>query len=173
MPTVFYSVQGMRERGLVANGRVSAVVGRSFAVPPSSRPTRIRSHKDIVAFLHYDTGDGVLASFLGEIIEKIGYDGYVEVKRGGEGKPYFVEYGGYVSDGRHPRDIQSEVRALKNAFDVATTSQERDLIERGIAELVGGYCCVWINTLLLDDFDKTRSLILHALKNLKIEIARQ
>ena len=53
---------------------------------------RIRSKKDSIAFFEQETGDRELALLLADVAERNGKDGYTDVRQGGSGHPYAVEY---------------------------------------------------------------------------------
>jgi hypothetical protein len=89
--------------------------------------TRIRSKKDLIAFLQQETGDQELALLLADVAERIGKDGCIDVRQGGSGNPYAVEYAERVG----------ELDRLKEALKGATSDDERDRLERQIAWLAG------------------------------------
>lgn len=97
--------------------------------PPtqSAGVPRIRSKKDLIAFLQQETGDQQLALLLADVAERIGKDGCIDVRRGGSGSPYADEYAERVG----------ELDRLKEALKGATSDGERDRLQRQIAWLAG------------------------------------
>ena len=94
---------------------------QSGAVP------RIRSKKDLIAFLQQETGDRDLALLLADVAESIGRDGYIDVRQGGSGDRYAVEY----------KERPAELDRLKEALTTAISNDERGRLERQIAWLGG------------------------------------
>jgi hypothetical protein len=94
---------------------------------PSADGPRIRSKKDLIAFLQQETGERDLAVLLADAAEAIGKDGYVDVRQGGSGNRYAVEY----------QERPAELDRLKAALKSATSNDERDQLETQIAWLGG------------------------------------
>lgn len=128
---------------------------------------RIRTKHDVVAFFQEATKDSDLADFLTDVVEHIGSHGYIEVRRGGNGKPYAAEYQVCPSDGRRKEDIQAELNALQESLNSAISDDERDHVEQQIAQLAGGVCTVWINTMLSADFEERSRLVSDSFRKLK------
>jgi hypothetical protein len=121
--------------------------------------SRIRTKHDVVAFFQEATNDADLTAFLTGVAEHIGSYGYIEVRRGGTGRPYAAEYQTCSPDDRRAGDIQSELNHLQKSFKTAIADEERDRIERQIAHLAGAVCTVWINTMLPADFEERSRLV--------------
>lgn len=94
---------------------------------PSAEVPRIRSKKDLIAFLQQEIGDRDLALLLADAAEAIGRDGYIDVRQGGSGNRYAVEY----------KERPAELGRLKEALKSVTSNDERDRLERQIAWLGG------------------------------------
>ena len=82
---------------------------------------RIRSKKDAIAFFQQETGDQELALLLIDVAERIGRDGCIDVRQGGSGNPYAVEYEHRseeecAADRRSSREIKAEIDRLKEAL---------------------------------------------------------
>ena len=137
---------------------------------PDAQP-RIRNARDLKAFLLGATHDERLAQFLAEVAEKVGRDGYLDIERGGAGKPYAAEYKWREDDSRKSSEIQAEYQSLRERLASAPSESERDQLERQLAELAGGVCTIRINVPSADEFERLRSLIAVTWKRLK-EIAR-
>lgn len=118
------------------------------------------------------TKDERLAEFLVEITKQVGRDGYIEVERGVNGRPYSVEYQKCPDDPRTTAEVQSEYRSLKQAFALAQTDVDRDRIDRQIAELAGGCCTIRLNVMTSDEFSRQKTLIINTWSQLK-EITRK
>jgi hypothetical protein len=138
----------------------------------SADAPRIRSRKDAIAFFQRETGDHELALLLFDVAERIGRDGYIDVRQGGSGNPYAVEYEERAEeeraeDKRSPWEIKAELDRLKEALKRATSDDERDRLERQVAWLAGGICTFWINVTPSADYERQRSLIKESFKKLK------
>jgi hypothetical protein len=132
---------------------------------------RISSRKEAIAFLQRETGDQGLALLLIEAAERIGRDGYIDVRQGGNGNPYAVEYEErtaeeVAADRRTSREIRAELDRLKEALRSATSDDERDRLERQIAWLAGGICTIWINVTPSADYERQRRLIKESFRKL-------
>jgi len=138
---------------------------------PENAP-RIRSEKELKEFLMGATKDDKLADFLMGVINQIGSEGYLEVERGGNGRPYSAEYQKCSEDSRKTADIQVEYRSLKQAFELAHTDADRNRIDRQIAELAGGCCVIRLNVMTSDEFNRRKALIINTWSKVK-EITRR
>ncbi len=133
---------------------------------------RIRSKKDAIAFFQQETGDRELALLLIDVAERIGKLGFIDVKQGGNGNPYEVEYEHRseeerAADPRSGREIKAEIDRLKEALKSATSDDERDRLERQIARLVGGVAVFWINVTSSADYERQRRLIKESFRKLR------
>jgi hypothetical protein len=142
--------------------------------PPtqSANVTRIRSKKDLIAFLQQETGDRDLTLLLADVAEAIGRDGCIDVRQGGSGSPYAVEYEHrsdeeLAADHRTSREIKAELDRLKEALNSATSDDERDRLERQIAWLAGAIGIIWINVTSSADYGRQRNLIKESFRKLK------
>lgn len=143
-----------------------------FKPKTSDGQPKIRNNKDLKAFLTGATKDERLADFLVEVTNQVGRDGYLEIERGGTGRPYSAEYQKCPDDSRTAADVQAEYRDLKQAFELAQTDADRDQIDRQIAELAGGCCLIRLNVMTFDEFNRQKTLIINTWSKLK-EITRK
>jgi hypothetical protein len=132
---------------------------------------RIRSKKDAIAFLQRETGDQELALFLCEVAETIGRDGYIDVRQGGSGNPYAVEYDHRIeeeqaADQRSSREIKAEIDRLKEALKRATSDDKCERLGRQIGRLAGGICTIWINITPSADYERQRKLLKESFRKL-------
>jgi len=133
---------------------------------------RIRSKKDAIAFFQQETGDQELALLLIDVAERIGRDGCIDVRQGGSGNPYAVEYEHRseeerAADQRSAREIRAELDRLKEALKSATSDDERDRLERQIAWLGGAVGIFWINVTPSADYERQRRLIMESFRKFK------
>jgi len=139
---------------------------RSAGVP------RMRSKKDAIAFFQQETGDQELAQLLTDAAETNGRDGCIDVRQGGSGNPYAVEYEHrsdeeLAADRRTSGEIRAELDRLKAAFRSAASEDERDRLERQIAWLAGGVCILWINVTPSAEYERQRRLIKETFRKFK------
>ena len=168
---------------------------RLFRIPPDERlafpsaateqgPTqsadapRIRSRKDVIAFLRQETGNQELALLLTDVAERIGRDGCIDVRQGGSGNPYAVEYEERTeeecaADRRSPWEIKAEIDRLKEALKRATSDGECDRLERQIALLAGAIGTIWVNVTPSANYERQRSLIIESFRKLNSAVAGQ
>lgn len=142
--------------------------------PPtqSADVPQIRSRKDAIAFLQRETGDQELALLLFDVAERIGRDGCIDVRQGGNGNPYAVEYEERAeeeraADKRSPWEIKAEIDRLKEALKRATSDDERDRLDKQIALLAGAICTIWVNVTPSADYERQRRLIKESFGKLK------
>ena len=138
---------------------------------PTNAP-RIRSKKDLIAFFQQETGDQELAQLLTDAAETNGRDGCIDVRQGGSGNPYAVEYEHrsdeeLAADRRTSGEIKAELDRLKAAFRSAASEDERDRLERQIAWLAGGVCILWINVTPTAAYERQRRLIKETFRKFK------
>jgi hypothetical protein len=144
----------------------------------SADAPHIRSRKDAIAFLRQETGNQELALLLTDVAERIGRDGCIDVRQGGSGNPYAIEYDERAeeeraADRRSPWEIKAEIDRLKEALKRATSDDECDLLERKIALLAGAVCTFWINVTPSADYERQKRLIKESFGKLKSAAAGQ
>lgn len=141
-------------------------------LPAGATPVhRIKTKADVVAFFQHATEDAELAHVLADAAETNGRDGFVDVRQGGSGRPYAVEYAHRSeeeakADRRTFAEVRAELDALRAAFRSAATDEDRDRLEREIAWLAGGICTLWIN-LPTGDYHRRRALIRESVARFK------
>ena len=137
---------------------------------------RIRSKEDLIAFFQQETGDQKLALLMADAYETMGWCIYIDVRQGGSGNPYEVEYDHRIkeeqaADRRSAKEIRAEIDRLAKALKSATSDDERDRLERQIARLAGGVAIFWINVTSSADYERQRRLIKESFRKLR-ELSR-
>ena len=140
--------------------------------PQSADVPRIRSKKDAIAFFEHETGDRELARILIDVAYRIGKLVFVDVKQGGNGNPYEVEYEECseeerAADPRSGREIKAEIDELKEALTSTTSDDERDRLEKQIGRLVGCVAVIWINVTSSAEYERQRRLIKESFRKLR------
>lgn len=128
--------------------------------PAGQPPATIKDQFDLEEFLLAHTQDEALTRFLLTATEKVGFNGYVEVERGGNGTPYEVKHHEFQESTRTASDIQAEMQSLRQASVLAQDDAERDRIARKLAELTGTFCTIRINMESSEEFDRLKTLIM-------------
>lgn len=139
---------------------------------PSTDAPRIKSKKELVDFLQQEIGNEELALLLADVVERIGREGFVDVKPGGTGNPYAVEYdhrleAEQAADKRTFKEVAAELEAIRTALKRAITDDERDRLERQRARLAGGMAILWINVKSPAEYERLRGRIKHTLRKLE------
>jgi hypothetical protein len=138
----------------------------------SADAPRIKSKKELMDFLQQEIGNEDLALLLGDVVERIGREGFVDVKPGGTGNPYAVEYdhrleAEQAADKRTCKEVAAELEATRAALKQATTDDERDRLARERARLAGGVAILWINVRSSVEYERLRGRVKHTLRKLE------
>lgn len=128
----------------------------------SDKQPKIHNERELKAFWLTATKDESLSQFLVEVTTHVGRYGYLMVERGGNGRPYSVEYYAHPEDSRRAAEVQAELRILQQEHGAAQTDADRDRLDRKIAELGGGVCTIRINVMTSDEFNRQKGLIVDA-----------
>ena len=96
--------------------------------PHDSNTPTIRSKRDIVAYLRSVLNDVQMASLIGDVMEQTGLDGRIDVKEGGHGQPYEVEWPGQSqSSERSGNAFASQIEHCQEMFNQAASESEKNL----------------------------------------------
>jgi hypothetical protein len=134
----------------------------------NGRPPVIKSRRELELYVKYRVQDEEAAVVTSEALERTGNEGVVEIKRGGDGKPYKVE----CISNKLPSNILSKevknrkeqlLQRMRNKNDL--TKNERQNIQSELAQLVDYHVIIWINSFLSkEEFDAKEQLIMNALE---------
>ena len=134
---------------------------------PSRGPT-ITTKEDLISLYKQVTGDDETSLFLADVTDHIGREGYIQVKRGGTGKPYDVEYQNISKfDNKSTKDIISEINRLSEMIGKTSSEPEREYLEKQRAELSGGLCTILINVGSMEEFEQKSQLLKRAYSTFK------
>lgn len=123
-------------------------------------------------FLQQELGDEELALLLADVVERIGREGFVDVKPGGSGNPYAVEYdqrleAEQTADKRTFKEVADELETIRTALKRAIADDERDQLERHRARLAGGIAILWINVKSSAEYERLRGRVKHSMRKLE------
>ena len=130
-----------------------------FKRSSSDSSPRIRNRKEAHLLFLDATGDERLADVLSDVAEQIGCDGFIEVERGGTGRPYEVKYHEAVVQDCKTSSIQSARATIMEQISAASSESQRHHLKKQLARLAGSFCTVSINVTTSDDFIRQRGLI--------------
>ncbi|KPJ59682.1 MAG: hypothetical protein AMJ46_10035 [Latescibacteria bacterium DG_63] len=137
------------------------------AVATGKKP-RIASTEDVGLYLKHAIGDEKFALILAEAMGKIGKDGCLRIKRGGEGDPYSVEYT-YSELPQHMsgREIAKRVQELRRALAQAKSPIEEERLQEELVRLSETTATIWVNSSSEEDLDKADLLLEKAIEALR------
>ena len=134
----------------------------------NGKPPIIKSSRELELYVKYRVQDEEAAVVVSEALERTGKERVVEIKRGGDGKPYKIE----CITNKLPSNILSKevkdskeqlLRRMGNKDDL--TKNERANIQSKLAQLVDCHVIIWINSFLSkEEFDAKEQLIMNALE---------
>ncbi|UCF78865.1 MAG: hypothetical protein JSW03_00880 [Candidatus Eiseniibacteriota bacterium] len=131
----------------------------SQAVSKGKRPS-MTSPEDLGVYLKHAIGDEEFALMIVGVLEKIGRDGSIFVKRGGEGNPYSVEYRTSEPPAHMSRgDVAKRIGELTKVLDSAKSPIEEERLQEELAQLVGTSATIWVNSSSQEDLDKASLLL--------------
>ena len=134
----------------------------------SAQKPRIRSKKDLVLFLKNTIGDEGVSSLMVDVLDQIGRDGFIEIKQGGKGNPYEVEYRETTQfNNISTKDILARLKELKEKLTHTDSELESERLQKKIAELAGGIAVIHINVDSQEEFDKRNQLLKQAYRSSK------
>ena len=140
--------------------------------PRDPKTPVIRSKRDLVAHLGSVVNDAQVASLIGDVLERTGLDGRIEIKRGGQGQPYAVEYPAPQRMEKPTNVLVSEIEHFKKLVAQAASDSEKDWWRQQLAEAMGLIAVIWIQTDSQDAFDAKRQLVARA-HQLGVQVSRQ
>jgi hypothetical protein len=137
--------------------------------PRDNKGPRFKSKKDMLLYIKSNIGvDDDIANLIGNALEHAGRDCYIEIKKGGTGNPYYLEYQDLSSlDGLSTKDIKMRIKLLKEIEAQAAPGSEEEYLQKKIAETAGALVTLWINTESDNDFEAKSILIKEAWLKIK------
>ncbi len=124
----------------------------------------ISSVEELRLYLKHSIRDEEFASLLVEIFQKIGGGGAIQIKKGGDGNPYSVEYSFSERPKHLPRSqISQRMDELRWALEQAKSTQEEERLQEELSELAGASATIWVNSPSDQELEKARRLLQNAM----------
>ena len=115
----------------------------------------IKSSKELEIYLKYKIKDAEFAKIFTEILNKIGRDRAIEIKKGGDGNPYRVEY---VSSGLRKmmskKEIKKREKEIIEMLDAENSLSDVEIrkYQEELAQLSDVHAIIWVNSKTDEDF---------------------
>jgi hypothetical protein len=128
----------------------------------------ICSKRDVRHYFLQETGDPDLARLIADLVDRIGYTGYVEVVPVVGGPVYSYEHFEHddEAEGRERDEIFAEMRELERHMREATSDEEYEAAHRRYGIVSGRHAIVRINLPSSSEFVAKRVAILGAFRQL-------
>jgi hypothetical protein len=132
----------------------------------NGKPPLIKSPRELELYIKYRVQDEEAAVIISEALGKAGSEGVIEVKRGGDGKPYKVEcipnkLPSYISSKEVKDRKEQLLQRMRNENDL--TKNEKENIQLELAQLSRYHVIIWINSSSKEEFDAKEQLIMNAM----------
>ena len=133
----------------------------------NGKPPVIKSSIELELYIKYKVQDEEAAVIISEVFEKAGREAVLEIRRGGNEKPYKVEF---ISN-KLPSNISSKeindrkeqlLQRMRNRNDL--TKNEKENIQSELAQLAHYHVIIWINSSSKEEFDAREQLIMNAME---------
>jgi len=134
------------------------------AVAAGKIPT-IESSEELEVYLAYKIKNAEFAKIFTRILYKIGRDGVIEIKKGGDGNPYRVEY---VPSSLHQMMSKKEIKKRQQELietldtDNSLSVAEVEKYQEEIAQLSGSHAIIWVNIGNDEDFISKENMFAEA-----------
>ena len=118
------------------------------AIAAGKKPT-INYLKEMEVYLKYKIGDAEFAEIFVQILEKLGRNGAVEIKKGGNGNPYQLEY---VPSELRKTMTKKEVKKRINEIierlenDKLLSEDEIEKLQNEVSQLADCHAVIWVNS---------------------------
>jgi hypothetical protein len=127
----------------------------------------IKSTKELELYIKYKVQDEEAAVIISEAFERAGSEAVLEIKRGGDGKPYRVEYipnklPSNMSCKEVKVRIEQLLQRMRNKNDLTKYGKEN--IQSELAQLARYHVIIWINFSSKEEFDAREQLIMNAIE---------
>jgi hypothetical protein len=128
-------------------------------------PAPFLGGRRVLPNVRYRVKDEEAAVIISEALEKAGTEGLIEVKRGGNGKPYKVEYISNILPPNISKEVEDRKKQLLQRMNSDLTQNERENIQSELAQLVPHRVIIWVNSFLSkEEFNVKEKLMMDALE---------
>ena len=106
-------------------------------------------------------------------MEQTGLDGRIDVREGGHGQPYEVEWPGQSQRiERSSNASASQIEHCQEMINHASSDAEKNQWRQQLAEAMGLIAVIWIKVNSQEEFEAKRQLVVHT-HQLAVQVARQ
>ena len=139
---------------------------RFFDSIESGRFRGIGSPEELELYVEHETGDKEVAVIVRDVLERAGRGGLIDVKWGGSGNPYRIEYfSGKLSGKMSAEETDRRRKELEARYpDHGTLPDADERFKQGLLELTRNYVIIWINAASKDVFEARRQVVMSALQ---------
>ena len=136
----------------------------------AGRIPSIGSDKELEVYLRCKLKDEEFAKLFAKIMSKLGHDGVVEIKKGGSGNPYQVEYLSSNTFEIMPKiekkkREQEIIELLESDSSISATRQQEYRNE--LAQLSDSHIIIWVNSKSDEDFKLKEDIFVEAIDTMK------
>ncbi len=126
----------------------------------------IRSTRELELYIRHKVQDEEAAVIISDAFEQAGREAVFEIKRGGDGKPYKIEYipnelPSTMSRKEVKDRIEQLLQRMRNKTDLSQS--EKDTIQWELAQLARYHVIIWINSSSKEGFEDRKQLIMDAM----------
>ena len=126
----------------------------------------IRSTRELELYIRHKVQDEEAAVIISDAFEQAGREAVFEIKRGGDGKPYKIEYipnelPSTMSRKEVKDRIEQLLQRMRNKTDLSQS--EKDTIQWELAQLARYHVIIWVNSSSKEGFEDRKQLIMDAM----------
>lgn len=134
------------------------------------KPISLSSSEQIELYLKYRIKDAEFAKIFFQIFEKSGCNATIEIKKGGDGNPYQIEY--VVPEPQEKltkKEKKERIKAIiKYMEDNNSLSEnERHKLQDELAQLSDSHTIIWVNAKTQEEFDEKEQLFVDTISAVK------
>jgi hypothetical protein len=130
---------------------------------------KIESSEELEIYLKYKIKDAEFAGIFTRILNKIGRDGVIEIKKGGDGNPYEVEYVPSklrkMMSKKESKKRKKEIIEILN-MDSSLSEVEIQKYQEELAQLSDGHAIIWVNLKNSKDFSLKEEMFAQAVNTI-------
>ncbi len=136
------------------------------AIAVGKTPT-IGSSEELKIYLKYKIKDEEFSKIIVQIFDKIGRDGVIEIKRGGDGNPYQVEdVPSRLSKAMSKRERKKRTKEILEILDTDNFLSDEEIhkYQEELANLSSSHIIIWVNSESDEEFKLKEDLFVEARK---------
>ena len=133
----------------------------------SGKPPVIKSPQELELYIKYRVQDEEAAVIISEALGRGGREAVLEVKRGGDGKPYGIQYiPNKLPSNMSHKEVKDRIEQLLQRIrnENNLTAHEKEDIQSELAQLAHYHVIIWINSPSKEEFDAKEQLIMSAMR---------